>query len=58
MATIYINDYLRLNKSGLQVKDSDNSWTEFHCQQGRLECACVVYCVVMALQTFKSEEDR
>lgn len=49
MANIYINDNLRLNKSGLQVKDSGNSWTELHCQQGRLDGACVVYSVVMAL---------
>ena len=49
MANIYINDNLRLSKSGLQVKDSDNSWTELHCQQGRLDGACVVYSVVMAL---------
>ena len=49
MANIYINDNLRLSKSGLQVKDSDNSWIELHCQQGRLDGACVVYSVVMAL---------
>ena len=49
MANIFINDNLRLNKFGLQVKDSDNSWTKLHCQQGRLDGACVVYSVVMAL---------
>ena len=49
MANIYINNNLRLSKFGLQVKDSDNNWIELHCQQGRLDGACVVYSVVMAL---------
>ena len=49
MAHIFINDKLRLNKQGLMVRDSDNRWTELHCQQGRLDGACVVCSVVMAL---------
>ena len=49
MADIFINDNLRLNRSGLQVKDSNDSWIDLHCQQGRLDGACVVYSVVMAL---------
>lgn len=49
MANIFINNNLRLSRLGLQVKDSDNHWTKLHCQQGRLDGACVVYSVVMAL---------
>ena len=49
MANIFINDNLRLSRLGLQVKDSESQWTGLHCQQGRLDGACVVYSVVMAL---------
>ena len=49
MANIFINDNLRLSRLGLQVKDSESQWTDLHCQQGRLDGACVVYSVVMAL---------
>ena len=49
MANIFINDNLRLSRLGLQVKDSESQWTELHCQQGRLDGACVVYSVVMSL---------
>ena len=49
MANIFINDNLRLSRLGLQVKDSESQWTDLHCQQGRLDGACVVYSVVMSL---------
>lgn len=49
MANIFINDNLRLSRLGLQVRDFDDHWTILHCQQGRLDGACVVYSVVMAL---------
>ena len=49
MANIFINENLRLSRLGLQVKDFDDNWTILHCQQGRLDGACVVYSVVMAL---------
>ena len=49
MANIFINDNLRLSRLGLQVKDSKSQWADLHCQQGRLDGACVVYSVVMAL---------
>ena len=49
MANIFINDNLNLSRLGLRVKGSDKHWTEIHCQQGRLDGACVVYSVVMAL---------
>ena len=59
MASIFINDKLRLSRQGLQVKDSESHWTELHCQQGRLDGACVVYSVVMALLSigYISNED-
>ena len=49
MANVFINENLKLNRFGLQVKGSDNLWTDLHCQQGRLDGAWVVYSVVMAL---------
>ena len=49
MANIFINDNLRLNRLGLRAKGFDHRWTELHCQQGRLDGACVVYSVIMAL---------
>lgn len=49
MADIYINESIRLSRLGLQVKDFTNHWVELHCQQGRLDGACAVYSVVMAL---------
>ena len=53
MANIFINDNLRLSRLGLQVKDSESQWTDLHCQQGRLDGACVVYSVVMAFNSDK-----
>ena len=49
MANIYIIDNLRLNKSGLQIKDENGDWIDLHCQQGRLDGACAVYSTIMAL---------
>ena len=49
MANIYIIDYLRLNRRGLQVKDSKGAWGALHKQQGSLDGACVVYSTIMAL---------
>lgn len=49
MADIYINESIRLSRLGLQVKDFTNHWVKLHCQQGRLDGACAVYSVVMAL---------
>ena len=49
MADIYINESIRLSRLGLQVKDFTNHWVKLHCQQGRLDGACAVYSVIMAL---------
>ena len=59
MANIYIIDDIKLNHRGLQTKDEKGSWVDLHCQQGRLDGACVVYSTIMALLCldFLSEED-
>ena len=49
MTRILINNKLKLNHHGLRVKASDNTWIDLHCQQGRLDGACAVYSLVMAL---------
>ena len=49
MANIYIIDTVRLNRNGLQAKDSNGTWVALHQQQGSLDGACVVYSTIMAL---------
>ncbi len=59
MATVYINNRIRLSKNGLQVQDYNKTWIDLHCQQGRLDGACAVYSTTMALLCLGvlSEED-
>jgi len=59
MAQIYIIDSIRLNRKGLQTQDANNTWVALHCQQGRLDGACVVYSTIMALLSigYLNEED-
>jgi len=59
MAQIYIIDSIRLNRKGLQTQDTNGSWVDLHCQQGRLDGACVVYSTIMALLSigYLNEED-
>lgn len=59
MANIYINSLIKLSHNGLRAKDRERKWVSLHYQQGRLDGACVVYSVIMALLCigFLSEED-
>ena len=43
MANIYIIENIKLGRQGLQTKDESGNWVDLHCQQGRLDGACVVY---------------
>ena len=43
MANIYIIENTKLGRQGLQTKDESGNWVDLHCQQGRLDGACVVY---------------
>ena len=58
MANIIINNKLKLNLHGLRVKASDGSWIDLHCQQGRLDGACAVYSLVMALLSIGYLEEK
>ena len=58
MANIVINKKLNLNHHGLRVKASDNTWIDLHCQQGRLDGACAVYSLVMALLSIGYLEEK
>lgn len=49
MATIHIIDNIRLNRKGLQTKDSNNQWVNVHKQQGDLDGACSIYSLIMAM---------
>lgn len=49
MANIYIIENIKLGRQGLQTKDESGNWVDMHCQQGRLDGACVVYSAIMAL---------
>ena len=49
MANIYIIENIKLGRKGLQTKDESGNWVDMHCQQGRLDGACVVYSAIMAL---------
>ena len=43
MANIYIIENTKLGRQGLQTKDESGNWVAFHCQQERLDGACLVY---------------
>ena len=43
MANIYTVENTKLGRQGLQTKDESGNWVAFHCQQERLDGACVVY---------------
>ena len=43
MANIYTVENTKLGRQGLQTKDESGNWVDMHCQQGRLDGACVVY---------------
>ena len=45
MANIYIIENIKLGRQGLQTKDESGNWVDMHCQQGRLDGACVVYSI-------------
>ncbi len=59
MANIYIIENIKLGRNGVLTKDASGNWVNLHCQQGRLDGACVVYSAIMALlcMRYLSEED-
>lgn len=49
MNNIQIIDGVKLTAKGLLVKDSSKHWVPLHRQQGDMDGACAVYCLMMSL---------